>query len=232
MKICVIPARGGSKRIPGKNIKLFLGKPIIAYSIEAALKAGIFDKVIVSTDSEKIASVARKYGAETPFVRPAQLSDDFSGTTEVIAHAITWLQSKGEKIDLVCCVYATAPFLASETIIKGMKIIEETNKKYSLTVAAFPSSIHRAFRVDNNQIDMFWPSNFNVRSQDLEEAYYDAGQMYCGKAEAFLENVPFYTNDSVPIILSSFLVQDVDTLGDWVMAELKYKVLLLGRGQE
>jgi pseudaminic acid cytidylyltransferase len=227
MKICVIPARGGSKRIPGKNIKLFLGKPIIAYSIEAALKAGIFDKVIVSTDSEKIASVARKYGAETPFVRPAQLSDDFSGTTEVVAHAIKWLQEEGNQIDLVCCIYATSPFLRSETIIKGMTLLKERNKQYSLTVTNFPSSIHRAFKIDNNQLDMFWPENFNVRSQDLEEAYYDAGQMYCGKPKAFIDGLPVYANDSTPVILPTYLVQDIDTLDDWRRAELLYKAILL-----
>jgi len=227
MNLCVIPARGGSKRIPGKNIKLFLGKPIIAYSIEAALKAGIFDKIIVSTDSEKIASVAREYGAEVPFVRPAQLSDDFSGTTEVVAHAIKWFQEKNNQIDLVCCIYATSPFLSSETIITGMKLLKERNKQYSLTVTHFPSSIHRAFKLDNDELDMYWPENFNIRSQDLEEAYYDAGQMYCGKQEAFIDGLPYYTNNSTPIILPNYLVQDIDTLEDWKMAELMYKAIQL-----
>lgn len=229
MNVAVIPARGGSKRIPGKNIKLFLGKPIIAYSIEATLKAGIFDKVIVSTDSEEIASVAREYGAETPFIRPAELANDFTGTTEVIAHAIKWFQEKGDQINLVCCVYATSPFLGSETIIKGIKILNETNKKYSLTVTHFPSSIHRALKIDNNQLDMFWPENFNIRSQDLDEAYYDAGQMYCGKPKAFIDDLPFFANYSAPIILPNYLVQDIDTLDDWKMAEYMYKAIFLER---
>lgn len=232
MNVAVIPARGGSKRIPGKNIKLFLGKPIIAYSIEATLKAGIFDKVIVSTDSEEIASVAREYGAETPFIRPAKLADDFSGTTEVVAHAIKWFQEKGDQISLVCCVYATSPFLSSETIIKGMKILDETNKKYSLTVTHFPSSIHRALKIDNNQLDMFWPENFNIRSQDFDEAYYDAGQMYCGKPKAFIDDLPLFANYSAPIILPNYLVQDIDTLDDWRTAELMYKAILLERDKD
>jgi pseudaminic acid cytidylyltransferase len=232
MNVAVIPARGGSKRIPGKNIKLFLGKPIIAYSIEATLKAGIFDKVIVSTDSEEIASVAREYGAETPFIRPAVLADDFSGTTEVIAHAIKWFQENGDQISLVCCVYATSPFLGSETIIKGMKILDETNKKYSLTVTHFPSSIHRALKIDNNQLDMFWPENFNIRSQDLDEAYYDAGQMYCGRPKAFIDDLPLFANYSAPIILPNYLVQDIDTLDDWRTAELMYKAILLKRDKD
>ena len=227
MNVAIIPARGGSKRIPGKNIKLFLGKPIIAYSIETTLKAGIFDKVIVSTDSEEIASVAREYGAETPFMRPAELADDFSGTTEVIAHAIKWFQEKGDQINLACCVYATSPFLDSDTIIKGMRILEETNKQYSLTVTHFPSSIHRALKIGNNQLDMFWPENFNVRSQDLDEAYYDAGQMYCGKPKAFIDGLSFFANYSAPIILPNYLVQDIDTLDDWRTAELMYKAILL-----
>ena len=227
MKIAVIPARGGSKRIPRKNIKLFLGKPIIAYSIDAAIKTGIFDKVIVSTDSDEIATIAKEFGGDVPFVRPAVLSDDFSGTTEVIAHTIKWFQEKGDQIDLACCIYATAPFLSPETIIKGMKLIEERNKQYSLTVTHFPSSIHRAIKIDNNELDMFWPENFNVRTQDLEEAYYDAGQMYWGKPEAFINSLPFYTHNSVPVILPNYLVKDIDTLEDWRTAELLYKAMLL-----
>jgi len=227
VNVCIIPARGGSKRIPRKNIKEFMGKPVISYSIEAALHSGCFESVIVSTDDQEIAEVAQVYGAEVPFVRPAELSDDFSGTTPVIAHAIEWLKNEGKKINLVCCIYATAPFISSETIIKGMKLIEEEKKQYSLTVTHFPSAIQRAIKITENQLGMFWPENYNIRSQDLEEAYYDAGQMYWGKPEAFIDNLPFYTNNSIPVVLPNYLVQDIDTLEDWRSAELLYKVLQL-----
>lgn len=231
MNLAIIPARGGSKRIPGKNIKFFLGKPIISYSIKTVLKSNIFDKVIVSTDSKEIASVAREHGAETPFIRPAELADDFCGTTEVIAHAIKWYQKKGYQIDLVCCVYATSPFISPETIIKGMKILKETDKQYSLTVTHFPSSIHRALKIDKNQIGMLWPENFNIRSQDLKEAYYDAGQMYCGKPKAFIDGLPFFTNQSAPIILPNYLVQDIDTIEQWKTAELMFKAMLIEKSK-
>lgn len=227
MRIAVIPARGGSKRIPRKNIKHFLGKPIIAYSIESAMKSGVFDKVIVSTDCEEITLVAREYGAEVPFLRPTKLSDDFSGTTEVVAHAVKWYQDQNIQVDLVCCIYATAPFLRPETIIEGLELVNNCDKQYAFTVTKFSSSIHRALKISSEyELDMYWPENFNTRSQDLEEAYYDAGQMYWGRPEAFVDDLPIYSNHSVPIILPAHLVQDIDTMDDWTMAEILYKALI------
>jgi len=226
MKLAVIPARGGSKRIPGKNIKPFLGKPIIAYTIETAIKSNVFDKIIVSTDSEEIAEVAKQYGAEVPFVRPVELSDDFSGTTEVTAHAVQWYQDRNMPIELVCSIYATAPLLSAETLIKGLQIIQSTGKQYAFTVTAFPSSIHRAIKISkDNELEMYWPENFYTRSQDLEEAYHDAGQMYWGTPEAFTEKLRFYDKHSAPVIVPNHLVQDIDTPDDWVMAELLYQAL-------
>lgn len=226
MNLCVIPARGGSKRIARKNIKEFNGKPIIAYSIEAALQSNCFSKVIVSTDDDEIAEVARIYGAKAPFIRPDALSDDFTGILPVIKHTIEWLENKNNIIEHVCCLFATAPFVQSKTISEAYKIFLSSNTDYCFSVTRFPFPIQRAIRINqNNKVNMFYPENFNSRSQDLEEAYHDAGQFYWGNAQAFKDEIPIFSEVSSAFVLPRYLVQDIDTKDDWIRAEAMYKVL-------
>lgn len=220
MKLAVIPARGGSKRIPRKNIRPFFRLPMIAWSIDAALKSGCFDAVIVSTDDDEIAEVARSYGATTPFTRPAELSDDHTGTTPVIAHAINWHLNSGVAPTYVCCIYATAPFVHEADIRKGLDSLERNMCDYVFTVTSFPFPIQRAVKITaNNRIEMFDCANLNTRSQDLEEAYHDAGQFYWGRSDAWLNNKPIFSSGSVPLVLPRYRVQDIDTLEDWERAE-------------
>ena len=226
MNIAIIPARGGSKRIPKKNIKEFNGKPIIAYSIEAAFKSNCFDQVVVSTDDDEIAEVAKKYSAQVPFVRPVELSNDHVGTIPVIKHAIEWIENEKNSIDNVCCLYATAPFLRSQIISKAFHQLNDSKSDYCFSVTSFPFPIQRAIRVNqDNKVDMFYPENRNTRSQDLEEAYHDAGQFYWGKAQAFKDELPFFSKAAIPYILQRYLVQDIDTLEDWKRAELMYQII-------
>jgi len=220
----VIPARGGSKRILKKNIKLFVGKPIIAYSIEAAIKSKCFDTIVVSTDDEEIAEVAHQYGAETPFVRPLSLSNDYVGTIPVVKHAIEWFMEKKKNFEFVCCIYPTAPFISSDDIVTGMELLSESNNNYVFSVTNYAFPIQRAIRILNSkQVEMFQPKKFNTRSQDLEEAYHDAGQFYWGKASAWKNEIPVFSKTSIPIILPRYRVQDIDTPEDWLYAELMYK---------
>lgn len=226
MRIAIIPARGGSKRIPHKNIKLFHGKPMIAYSIEAAQKSNLFDKIIVSTDDEEIVKVAQSYGAEVPFIRPKELADDYTGTIPVIAHAIETLQKQGHSIDTACCIYATAPFIRSEDIICAYNALLTHQKHYAFPVTTFPFPIFRGVKRDEEgNIKMFFPEHFSTRSQDLEEAYHDVGQFYWGTCEAWLEEKSIFSDAATTIILPRHLVQDIDTPEDWDRAELMYKVL-------
>jgi pseudaminic acid cytidylyltransferase len=226
MNICVIPARGGSKRIPKKNIKNFLGKPIIAYSIEAALKSNCFDQVIVSTDNNEIVEVAKKYGAQVPFIRPEELSDDYAGTIPVIKHVIEWMEDNNNYIEYVCCLYATAPFIQSKIISKAYQQLKDSNSDYCFSATRFAFPIQRAIKiVQGDKLDMFYPEHFNTRSQDLEEAFHDAGQFYWGKAQAFKDELPLFSEVASAFILPRYLVQDIDTEEDWIRAEAMYKVL-------
>lgn len=226
MKIAVIPARGGSKRIPRKNIKEFFGKPMIAYSIEAALQSGCFDKVIVSTDDTEIAEVARRYGAEVPFIRPAELSNDYTGTIPVIRHAVEWLIQQGVDPQLVCCLYATAPFVTPKYLQQGLQKIIEQDADYAFTVTSYAFPIQRAIKISPQLgIEMFDSNNFNTRSQDLEEAWHDAGQFYWGKAEAWLSEKIIFGPESTPVILPRHRVQDIDTFEDWDRAEWLFKAM-------
>jgi N-acylneuraminate cytidylyltransferase len=230
MKLAVIPARGGSKRIPRKNIRDFCGKPIIAYSIEAALASNLFDQVIVSTDDDEIASVAREFGAETPFMRPAEIADDHTGTNAVVKHAVQWYKMNGYEISHVCCIYATAPFVQKEYLKKGHDKLINSNKSFTFSVTTFPFPIQRAIRINEmSEVEAFWPEYINTRSQDLEEAYHDAGQFYWGEAGAFLNDITMYSSASIPIILPRYLVQDIDSLEDWTYAEYLYEVILRGK---
>lgn len=226
MKLAIIPARGGSKRIPRKNIKSFFGKPMIAWSIDAARKSGCFDRILVSTDDKEIAEVALKWGAEVPFLRPHELSDDHAGTTPVIAHAIIWQQEHGEAPTEVCCIYATAPFVLAEDIQHGLNVLEKTAAGYAFSVTSYPFPIQRAIRITtSDRVEMFNPEHFNTRSQDLEEAYHDAGQFYWGRAAAWLTGKPIFSLDAVPVVLPRHRVQDIDTPEDWVRAEWLFKAM-------
>lgn len=226
MNIALIPARGGSKRIPRKNIKLFHGKPMIAYSIEAAQKSGCFDKIIVSTDDQEIADVALQYGAEVPFLRPANIADDFATTIDVMQHAVNWCLAKKLTVDKVCCIYATAPFILPEYIKKGLESVSVANVEYAFSATTFPFAIQRAISLDENgSVTMFSPEYANTRSQDLEEAYHDAGQFYWGKASAFLAGKAIFAEHSKVVILPRKRVQDIDTPEDWELAESLFSVL-------
>lgn len=219
MNVCVIPARGGSKRIPRKNIKEFCGKPIIAYPIEAARQSGLFDKVIVSTDDEEIAEVAESFGAEVPFMRPKELSDDFTGTTPVVAHAIRELENGGLDVDIVCCVYATSVFLTPKLLGDGFDALTD-GKEYSFSVAEFSAPIFRSFKLlENGGVEMFFPEHFSARSQDLPSAYHDGAQFYFGRKDAFLNNLPIFAPHSAAVKVDRRMVQDIDTLEDWGIAE-------------
>lgn len=227
MRVAIIPARGGSKRIPRKNIKPFAGLPIIAHSIKAAQEADLFDRIIVTTDDEEIADVARSFGAEIPFIRPKELSDDHTATIPVIAHAVQTLQ-KHSVIDAVCCIYATAPFIRSQDITAAYNALITHNKQYAFPVTTFPFPIQRGVkRDDDGNIEMFWPQHFATRSQDLEEAYHDVGQFYWGTPDAWLGGKAIFSDAATTIVLPRHLVQDIDTLEDWIRAELMHKVLSL-----
>jgi pseudaminic acid cytidylyltransferase len=231
MILAIIPARGGSKRIPKKNIKLFSGKPMISYSIQAAIQAGIFDDVIVSTDSQEIAQMAIRSGANVPFMRPAKLADDFATTADVLLHAIDYYNDQGKKIDFFCCIYATAPFIRLSDIIKGYETLRSKNATSVFTVTSFSYSIFRALKINKNgTISMFWPENINVRSNDLPEAYHDAGQFYWANTVKFYEAKSLFAKDSLPIVLPRYIAQDIDTMEDWENAERMYASLNSGLG--
>jgi len=226
MKIAIIPARGGSKRIPRKNIKDFFGKPIIAYSIEAAIQSKCFDKVIVSTDDQEIANVALQYGAEVPFLRPDEISNDYATTIDVIQHALHWFEVHGLKIKEVCCIYATAPFIDPINIQQGQRALLAGALNYTFSATSYAFPIQRAFYLNNKgAVNMFYPEHYNTRSQDLKEAYHDAGQFYWGTPEAFITGKPIFSENSKAIIIPRQLVQDIDTVEDWEQAEVMYEVL-------
>ena len=223
--VAIIPARGGSKRIPRKNIKDFYGKPLIAYSIEVALKSKVFDRVIVTTDDEEIASIAKAYGAEVPFLRPKKLSDDFTGTQDVINHTLDYLEKNNEKYDYVCTIYATAPLLQEKYLIEGFEKLKNATAINAFSATSMPFPIQRTFKVNSDgRCEMFTPEYYMRRSQDLEEAYQDAGQFYWKRLYSESDEIMF-GKDSIPIILPRHLVQDIDTLEDWKKAEIMYEVI-------
>ncbi len=227
MKIAVIPARGGSKRIPRKNIKTFNGRPMIAWSINAALESACFDRVVVSTDDDDIAAIAKECGAEVPFMRPASLSDDYCGTSEVVAHAIEWFSGQQTGIQFACCIYATAPFIRADDLRQSLACIEESTADYCFSVTSYAFPIQRAIRVtEAKRCEMFTPEMFDERSQDLEAAYHDAGQFYWGRPEAWNEIRPIFSENAIPFIIPRHRVQDIDTPEDWERAELMIQALL------
>lgn len=223
--VAIIPARGGSKRIPGKNIKLFGGKPMLAYSVEAALRAECFDRVVVSTDCEHVAEVAQRYGAEVPFKRPGALANDHAPTIAVITHALRELAC--EVGDIACCIQATAPLLSSRDLLRGRDLLESESADFAVSVTTFAFPIQRAVRItDANRLSMFAPEHYMTRSQDLEEAWHDAAQFYWGRAEAFLQERPIFCDGSVPVRIARHRVQDIDTPEDWTRAEVMQRAVL------
>jgi len=229
--VAVIPARGGSQRIPRKNIKLFYNKPMISYSIKAALESGLFEQVIVSTDDEEIAIIARACGAKTPFIRPAELADGLTGLKPVVDHALDWLkQNENVRYQYCCMIYATAPFLRPEYIKAGYKKIVEQQASAAISVATMPFPAQRCYGLNKNEnLYLLWPEYFSSRSQDLPESFQDAAQFNWVNLEKLslegkTENIPA---DIVPIILPRYVVQDIDTTEDWEMAELMYHALKL-----
>ncbi|MFP4485841.1 MAG: pseudaminic acid cytidylyltransferase [Campylobacterales bacterium] len=222
MIVAFIPARGGSKRIPKKNIKDFLGKPIIYYSIKNALDSKLFDRVIVSTDSEEIASVAKGFGAEVPFLRPRELADDFSGTNSVVAHG---LQAFEKKCQIACCIYPTAPLMRVEDLKNGFSIIKKYDVDFVFSAKKYDYNPFRGFVLKNGTPKMLFPEHKMTRSQDLDEVYHDAAQFYWGRREAFIEDRVLFGKKSMVVPIDPLYVQDIDTLEDWKMAEARFTYL-------
>ena len=223
--IAIIPARGGSKRIPRKNIKSFCGKPIIAYSIEAALESNIFDEVMVSTDDKEIAEIASSYGAKVPFFRSPEMSSDTAMTVPVLLEVLGEYKKCGKEYDLVCCIYPTAPFINSARLCESMNKLEECKADSVLPVVKYSYPPQRALIIRENKLKMVYPENYNVRSQDLEPIYHDAGQFYFLKIETLKNEQTLYCGYSIPIILPEVEVQDIDNEEDWNIAEMKYQIL-------
>ncbi|MFJ2709988.1 pseudaminic acid cytidylyltransferase [Pseudomonas sp. NPDC087346] len=224
--VAIIPARGGSKRIPRKNLMPFDGVPMIVRSIRMALDSGLFDQVVVSTDDEEIAELAQAHGAQVPFLRPANLADDFTGTTAVIVHALQQLPP----FDYACCIYATAPLLQARYLRQGLELLEQhPQKSFAFPVCSFGFPVQRALTVDGQgALTALYPEFRNTRSQDLPEAFQDAGQFYWGRSDAWLRGDVLYSPASLPVILPRHLVQDIDTLEDWKRAEYLYAALKSG----
>lgn len=229
MRLAVIPARGGSKRIPRKNILPFFGKPMIAWSIEAARASECFDRIIVSTDDLEIGEVARAYGAEVPFMRPPELSDDHTSTISVIAHAVAWQQFHGAAPQQVCCLYATAPFVRALDIQEGLRLLHDIDANYAFSVTRYAYPIQRALRLTSaRRVAMWTPEHYHTRAQDLEEAFHDAGQFYWGQAQAWLSSESLFGCSSAPVPLPRHRVQDIDTPEDWERAEWLFRAMQQG----
>jgi len=224
-RVAVIPARGGSKRISRKNIRSFCGQPLVAYAIRAARDSGLFERVIVSTDDEEIASVARGCGGETPFVRPAELADDHTGTDAVVRHCLLWLAGQGQPAEYACCIYA-APFVRVEDLREGYRRLLATDRAFAVAVTTFEFPVQRAVRLrPDGAVEAFWPEHSEARSQDLEPAWHEAGQFYWGRARAFIDGIPSNGASSIGVPLPRHLVQDIDTPEDWARAELMFEAL-------
>ena len=226
MNIAIIPARGGSKRILNKNISDFLGKPIIAWSIEAALKSNLFDKVLVSTDDKDISKIAKEYGADVPFFRPPELSDDYTATFPVIKHAIKWLEKEKYEIKFVCCIYATAPLIQVEDLVKAHKMLLNSQKSFVFPVTQFSYPVLRSIKLNSDsEVIPMWPENMKNRSQDLEKTYHAAGQFYWGRVNAFLDDHELFSECSQVLVLPSNRVCDIDEPSDLARAEILFKAL-------
>jgi pseudaminic acid cytidylyltransferase len=223
MNIAIIPARGGSKRIPRKNIKTFCGQPMIAYAISSAKESGLFDHIVVSTDDQEIAQIAKKWGAEIPFLRPVELAGDYTATVPVVVHAIQVCGALGWKFDNVCCIYPSVPFIQVDDLIGAMHQFAEGKADYCFPVTEYPSAIQRSLkRLSDGKMQPFYSEYESIRTQDLEPAYYDAGQFYWGKVNAWLSN-PNIHSGGLGYTIPNWRVVDVDTLDDWTRAEIIYR---------
>ena len=222
--ICIIPARGGSKRIPRKNIKDFLGKPIIAYSIQAALDSGLFDEVMVSTDDKEIADIVKNYGAKVPFMRSAKNSDDFATTFDVIEEVIQSYRSHNKDFENICCVYPCAPFVTSKILLKAYNLLIEKKFDSVFPIVSYGFPIQRALKVDQGKVSMIIEDNLNIRSQDLEESFHDTGQFYWCNTKQLLISKKILTQNTGGVEVSELEAQDIDTEIDWKLAELKYQI--------
>lgn len=225
MRLAVIPARGGSKRIPRKNIKDFCGKPIMVFSIDAALKTDLFDEVMVSTDDEEIAEIAKKYGAVVPFLRNSKTSNDFAILKDVLMEVLVKYEEQEKTFDQICCILPTAPLIEAKDIIVAHQILEQHKCVSVIPVVKYSYTIFRSLKIENGKLKMNWPENFLKRSQDLPDAYHDSGLFYWYDKKYFTETVSGFGEDSIPYILNEIKVQDIDTIDDWEIAELKYKLL-------
>ncbi|MCB9062412.1 MAG: pseudaminic acid cytidylyltransferase [Halobacteriovoraceae bacterium] len=224
--LAIITARGGSKRIPRKNIRLFLGRPLIEYSIDAALKSKIFSRVIVSTDDNEIAEISKKAGAEIPFMRTSKNSDDFATTVDVVKEVLDGLEGMGEYYEHICCLYPTAPFITPKKLIESYELLQNENTDTVIPITSFSFPIQRSFKIENNYLNWAWPEYMSTRSQDLEKFYHDAGQFYWFKNEHFQKTGKIFSERTTPYILEGNEVQDIDDLVDWKIAEAKYKAFI------
>ena len=225
MNVAVIPARGGSKRIPRKNIKPFCGKPMIAYSIETAKASELFDKVLVSTDDTKIAEIAKDFGAEVPFIRPAELADDYTGTDEVFIHALNFLTKSTQNYSYACCIYPAVPLLKVSLLSEGLDRLRVNNATSCFPVSEYFSPIYRALEInEKGRLGMIIPKYKSIRTQDLQSTYHDAGQFYWVNIERYLKEESILSNNSIPIVLPKYEVVDIDSDEDWKFAELLYSM--------
>ncbi len=223
--LCIIPARGGSKRIPRKNIKPFMGKPIMAYSIEAAMESSIFDEVMVSTDDEEFAEIAKKYGASVPFLRSEATANDYATTVDVLLEVIDTYKHRGMAFDTICCLYSTAPFVTAERLKEAYsKLSDKVDACFTMVEYSYP--MQRSLRInETGQVEMKYPEHLKSRTQDLEKVYHDAGQFYFVKTKTLIEEKTVWCKRTAPLVLSELEVQDLDTLTDWQLAEMKYELL-------
>ena len=224
-KVAIITARGGSKRIPRKNIKEFCGKPILAYSIEAAIETGIFDTIMVSTDDEEIARIAMDYGAQVPFYRSEKTANDFATTNDVLLEVLEEYEKRGEVFDIGCCIYPTAPFITAERLKEAVEQLEASSAETLIPVVGFSYPPQRAMVVENDRLVFKYPQYIDSRSQDLEKHYHDVGQFYVFKTKPFQKNRKLMLGDILPLVISEMEVQDIDTQTDWEIAEMKYQIL-------
>ena len=223
--LAIITARGGSKRIPKKNIKEFCGKPIIAYGIEAAIKSGVFDEIMVSTDSEEIAEVAKKYDAKVPFMRSDEAANDFAPTAKVIEEVVLEYEKEGTTFDKVCCIYPTAPFITADRLKEAMEKLINTGAYSVVPVVQYSFPPQRGLEIKDGVLKYIHPEHTFTRSQDLEPVYHDAGQFYCLDKEQFMKGLSLFGDTTKELILDELEVQDIDTMTDWQLAELKYELL-------
>ena len=224
--VAIITARGGSKRIPRKNVKDFLGKPILLYSIEAALNSGIFEEVMVSTEDEEIAELAKKAGAVVPFMRGTENANDFATTTDVLLEVLSEYEKRGKRFEFGCCIYPTAPFVTAEKLKEGMERLMASDADTLMPVVPFSFPPQRGMVIRDEKLQFVQPEHALTRSQDLEHWYHDVGQFYCFRTENFKRNKILTVGNVLPFVVSELEVQDIDTISDWKIAEMKYEAMV------